>query len=159
MITQLPRALLPSELLRLTVSDARALDRRDYTPTHYVWHQPLSGFNSLSKWKCEVNFAGCLMAGTLGLSPKETVTVNFDRFGKNGSKKLFAVNEFGDGHTFAYRRAFQWLGLDIPENTVNGLPEFSHISNEEFDYLTWREFDKFLGHIELLIEALEEKGL
>ena len=146
----------PSELLRLAVDDARALDRTKYIPEYSTWHvyffMELQGRELESH--CQVCFAGAVMAGTLKVPRKTTMRLEY--FPESTQTKLDALDFFRQGDPF---HALATLGClpkeeDIRMQLDKDLPQVNH--NHFYD---WVSFDKFLEQIEGMIVALQKNGL
>ena len=97
------RALKPpetlAETLKLALADARALARKvrtahaRYDFRSAEWH---TGRDARLERQCTVCVAGCVIAGTLGCAP--TDTVHPDRFGHRWARALRAIDALRTGH-------------------------------------------------------------
>jgi hypothetical protein len=129
--TQVKLPNKPSELIRLAIADVTAVEKlkSKYVLDMSSWHEP-AGFNHSSddnypnvyntdsKNRCAVCYAGSVMACTLGADP----TQNFEPsdFPKDTNKKLEAINALREGEL---GEAFRILGLKAPDIMVDELDD------------------------------------
>lgn len=90
-MTKLPDK--PSELIRLALADLEKVEAsQEYVVTMSRYHEPNGARGSR---RCQVCFAGAVMASTLGMPPEiDAFPESFDR---DTALKLFALNEFRQG--------------------------------------------------------------
>ena len=136
-----------SGLIRLSVRDARALDRQTYSPWAEVWHAPATG-------RCYVCDAGALMAGTLGADP--TAQVEPHEYPVPWAKALRAMDELRLGNWHSAGVDFHLSGPDqrrlealAPELPFPDVPYFEG----------WRQMDRHLVSMGAIAERLEGAGL
>ena len=131
-----------SGLLEAAIRDARRLDRDIYAPYYDEWHHA-SDANY-----CEVCLAGGLMAGTLRLSPR--VTVSPHMLDHETETKLDALDFMRCG---LWKQAFDLIhnrvaSLEI-SNLLFALPAPSH-----GNFTGWIEFEAHLDSLEELLPDL-----
>ena len=160
-----------SELIRLAVTDGRALDRELYTPHCLSWHSPTDFFSANGNQGkvdtiCEICLAGAVIAGTLGADPKNRWLVADMLDGDDRERgwywALSALDEIRKGN---YTIAASRLGLVPKDATEAGeliqrllILENNH-NNASFAFYDWRRFDRHLASLEELAPKLESLGL
>ena len=136
---------LPSTLaglLEAAILDARSLDRNIYVPYHDEWHHA-SNHNY-----CEVCLGGALMAGTLNLSPR--VTLSPHMLSHETEVKLDALDFIRCG---LWKQAFDLIHNRVPSRAISDLlfalpaPPFGNFTG-------WIEFNAHLDSLEELLPAL-----
>lgn len=97
--TKLPDKL--SDLIRIAVADAKKIEKDSkYIFNMSTWHQPQSNYDDVSHTfvttgKCEVCFAGSIIACTLKAKPNQTVdTSDFD---EDTDRKLELIDQIRTG--------------------------------------------------------------
>jgi len=111
----------PSELIRTAIHDITLVERQKakYVVNMGVFHSP-SDYSG----KCQVCYAGAVMAKTLGCNPKDEVET--DHWGNEVEGKLDALDSFRTGDV---EDAFSHLGIDLPEELSGQFPVVSYSSD------------------------------
>lgn len=153
----------PSALVRLAIADARRLDRVAYRPDSDEWF--LAGADV-----CRVSLAGAVIAGTLvdddWIRRERPVDLSPIDFPRAVSRKLSALLSICRGELLMAREWWR-LMLDDGEAATDpaGLVR-AHQSDaatelrrdENAEYKDWAAFDRHLGLMEALADALEGEG-
>ena len=144
-----PEVELPdklSELIKLAVSDARKLDKLVYIPEYASWHRPHDGL-------CSVCFAGVVMAGTLGCSPKK-IKYQYS-FSPDTELKLGVLERCRRGD---WCGAVEELGLPIEDRLHHLFNSREFDRNPDSCFVSWSEFDRFLNGMLVRADKLAEAG-
>lgn len=150
-----------SELLRLAITDARALDRKKYTPHSGYFHTGLTKDNPYSKPglkgdTCRVCLAGAVIANTL----KVSINRRFQSylFGGN-AEKLYAIDHLRKGELY---NAITTLHIDpdsLSKEQLSGVEGIQSLTNRwtpfSLSFHSWEEMDRSLKRMERLATRLE----
>ena len=111
----------PAELVRLALSDLAKIEADPYyivRPMMDIWHftQYHGGYE-----KCEVCFAGAVMAKTLGADIMEDLAPG--AFNAQDGVKLMALDAFREGHLM---QGIGWL-MDADANLIAGMMNLENV--------------------------------
>jgi len=103
---------LPSALLQCALDDMSALNRKDYAPVSYAWHEPATYLDEglgrrVTAGYCMVCLAGGVMAGSLGFDPIEEALPDSKKIPDAIRGKLYALDRLRSGNVGAALLMFQ----------------------------------------------------
>ena len=139
----LPNTL--SELIMVAVTDARKLDRDQYSPFFGLFH-----FLD-SQCRCLVCDAGAVMAGTLGMDRQEDSSPS--HYSRSVEAKLNALDAARRGY---YGTALRIMGLSDSRIDVAALKSIGESPYQS--YRNWEEFDKHMYFMKGVAQQLEALG-
>lgn len=138
---KLPKKL--SEAILVALKDLAAAERsKNLVINMGTWHDPIDslfgpGVETKPKAKCEVCFAGSVMAGTLGV--KDTEQVVPDDFGENTRDMLLALDSVREGDLY---EAVNHINTDWAWDDAfwenNWLPKGVTVHNYDVDPKAWK---------------------
>lgn len=145
-----------SDLIELSVTDARKLDPEKYRPVAMHYHSPIS-----INGRCKICNAGAVIAGTLGTSHAlRAVPSHFD---DDTRRKLYALDHVRTGGFSA-----AMINLCLPREDhekldgLSGTGELAPIRAKVMatkDYVDWDGFREHLNALDDLVGLLRESGL
>ena len=145
-----------SELIRVAAADARGLSRDVYHPHYLSWHSPILAeddtfmdrVSRLPTARCQVCFAGSLLAGLESVKPDELWMPG--RTSISFAAKMHALDWARNG---SFMRAVECLGYMADDDMNARYPMPCDIEFEG-----WDEFDRFLDSIVAISYLLESDG-
>ena len=131
-------------LLETAITDARALDRKVYTPHYDKWHQPYF------EGRCFVCLAGSFIARTLEIHHTDRATAR--TFDRRTSDLLDAIDHMRHGRwNFAFQLVYRQAA---PNNLYEQLMKIP--APEHSNFFGWDQFDKHLASLDEIIPQLQQ---
>ena len=155
-------------LLRQAIRDARSLDRSVYWPAYDTWHEPDFEYHHLVDiergfWpvsdvpdsRCHVCLGGAIIAGTLGVGPRQYAAPNGGRMTPLWNRALSALDHIRRGRYI--EAALTRYGVENVTESLReqllGLPEPAKL-----DFRDWDDFNEHLDSLDGIADRLERIG-
>ena len=145
-------------LLRVTVEDARGLNRFYYEPRWDKWHAFTPDTRVYDLGKCSVCTAGALIVGTLGVV--RDVFSRPGHFPYATESALMAIDSIRQGNlvrAYAHLMLFQ----NHPDVLRNGVVDKLQAIEKRFapadrQFESWEQFERHLDSLDVLANRLEK---